>query len=62
MGTLVGSEVSPVKDAVKANLPGHRITVNLAPADILKVSSHHDLPIAAALMRALGARRAGRRN
>lgn len=35
-------------------LPARRITVNLAPADILKEGSHYDLPIAVGLLVALG--------
>jgi magnesium chelatase family protein len=35
-------------------LPPKRITVNLAPADLPKEGSHYDLPIALALMAALG--------
>ncbi|CAO5677799.1 MAG: Competence protein ComM [Holosporales bacterium] len=35
-------------------LPCQRITVNLAPADLQKEGSHYDLPIALALMAALG--------
>ncbi|MBL0371577.1 YifB family Mg chelatase-like AAA ATPase [Rhizobium sp. KVB221] len=36
-------------------LPPKRVTVNLAPADLPKEGSHFDLPIALALMAALGA-------
>jgi magnesium chelatase family protein len=36
-------------------LPPSRITVNLAPADLLKEGSHFDLPIALALLVAMGA-------
>ena len=36
-------------------LPAKRITVNLAPADMPKEGSHFDLPIALALMAAIGA-------
>ncbi len=36
-------------------LPGRRITVNLAPADLPKEGSHYDLPIALGLMAAIGA-------
>lgn len=36
-------------------LPPKKITVNLAPADLPKEGSHYDLPIALALMAALGA-------
>jgi magnesium chelatase family protein len=34
-------------------LPPKRITVNLAPADVLKEGSHFDLPIALALLVAM---------
>lgn len=37
------------------SLPPKKITVNLAPADLPKEGSHYDLPIAVALMAALGA-------
>lgn len=36
-------------------MPNKRVTVNLAPADLPKEGSHYDLPIALALMAALGA-------
>lgn len=36
-------------------LPARRITVNLAPADMPKESSHYDLPIALGVMSAIGA-------
>lgn len=36
------------------SLPGKRIVVNLAPADLPKEGSHYDLPIALALMIVLG--------
>ncbi len=36
-------------------LPARRITVNLAPADMPKEGSHYDLPIALAVMGAIGA-------
>lgn len=36
-------------------LPQRRITVNLAPADLPKEGSHYDLPIALAIMSAIGA-------
>src|SRR5947209_9937411 len=35
-------------------LPPKRITVNLAPADVVKEGSHFDLPIALALLAAMG--------
>ena len=34
-------------------LPPRRITVNLAPADVLKEGSHFDLPIAVAVLMAM---------
>ena len=37
------------------SLPSKRIVVNLAPADLPKEGSHYDLPIALALMAAIGA-------
>jgi len=37
------------------SLPPKRITINLAPADLPKEGSHYDLPIALALMGAIGA-------
>lgn len=37
------------------SLPPKRITINLAPADLPKEGSHYDLPIALALMAAMGA-------
>ena len=36
-------------------LPAKKITVNLAPADLPKEGSHYDLPIALAVMAAIGA-------
>src|ERR1700733_8336906 len=36
-------------------LAAKRITVNLAPADVPKEASHYDLPIALAVMAAIGA-------
>ena len=41
--------------AIGLALPPKRITVNLAPADLVKEGSHYDLPIAVGLMAALGA-------
>lgn len=40
--------------AVGLALPPKRIIVNLAPADLPKEGSHYDLPIALAMMTALG--------
>ncbi len=37
------------------SMPPKRVTVNLAPADLPKEGSHYDLPIALAMMTALGA-------
>ncbi len=37
------------------SMPPKRVTVNLAPADLPREGSHYDLPIALALMAALGA-------
>jgi len=42
-------------------LPPRRITVNLAPADVVKGGSHFDLPIALGLLGATEARLAGPR-
>ncbi|WP_457650008.1 YifB family Mg chelatase-like AAA ATPase [Profundibacter sp.] len=39
--------------AMSIALPSKRITINLSPADVLKVGSHFDLPIALALLAAL---------
>jgi magnesium chelatase family protein len=36
-------------------IPGGRLVVNLAPADLPKEGTHYDLPIALAMMAALGA-------
>ena len=41
--------------AVGLGLPARRITVNLAPADLPKEGSHYDLPIAIAILAAMGA-------
>ena len=40
--------------AMGLSLPPKRVTVNLAPADVLKEGSHFDLPIALALLVAMG--------
>jgi magnesium chelatase family protein len=63
--TLVGladKAVTEAKERVRAALiasglalPTRRITINLAPADMPKEGSHYDLPIALALMAAIGA-------
>lgn len=40
--------------ALGLSLPAAHITVNLAPADVVKEGTHYDLPIAVALMGAMG--------
>ncbi|SFB18337.1 magnesium chelatase family protein [Poseidonocella pacifica] len=57
---LPDKAVSEARDRVKAALaamgialPSRRITINLSPADLPKVGSHFDLPIAVALLVAL---------
>ncbi len=62
--TIVGlpdKAVSEARERVRAalhgmglSLPPKRITVNLAPADLIKEGSHFDLPIAVALLCAMG--------
>ena len=42
-------------NALGLHLPGKRITINLAPADLPKEGAHYDLPIALGLMAAIGA-------
>src|ERR1051325_6346350 len=52
----VGESRERVRSALYAlglALPAKRITVNLAPADVLKEGSHFDLPIALALLSAM---------
>ncbi len=58
---LPDKAVSEAKERVRAaltaiglGLPPQRITINLSPADLPKAGSHFDLPIALALMTALG--------
>ena len=63
--TVVGlpdKGVAELRERVRAalaslglGLPPRRITVNLAPADVLKEGSHFDLPIALALIAAMDA-------
>lgn len=60
VGYLAG-EVKEAKERVRAALrnsdillPPKRITVNLSPADIRKSGSVYDLPVAAALLSAVG--------
>lgn len=40
--------------AMGISLPPKRLTVNLAPADVMKEGSHYDLPIALGLLSAMG--------
>ncbi len=58
---LPDKAISEARDRVRAafhslnlSLPAKRITVNLAPADLTKEGSHFDLPIALALLGAMG--------
>ncbi|KLI64473.1 YifB family Mg chelatase-like AAA ATPase [Aurantiacibacter marinus] len=53
----VGESRERVQSALSAmglSLPPKRITVNLSPADLPKEGSHYDLPIALALLAAMG--------
>lgn len=53
----VGESQERVRAAIHAlglSLPGKRIIVNLSPADIVKEGSHFDLPIALAMLVAMG--------
>lgn len=62
--TIVGMPASSVKESRErvasalansgVGMPARRITVNLAPADVAKTGTAFDLPIAVAVMRALG--------
>ncbi len=59
---LADKAVAESKERVRAALiasglamPGKRLTVNLAPADMPKEGSHYDLPIALGIMAAMGA-------
>ena len=54
----VGESRERIRSALHASglaLPNRRITVNLAPADLPKEGSHYDLPIALAILAAIGA-------
>ena len=54
----VGESRERVQAALSAmglSLPPKRITINLSPADLPKEGSHYDLPIALALLAAMGA-------
>lgn len=53
----VGESRERVQSALSAmglSLPPKRITINLSPADLPKAGSHYDLPIALALLAAMG--------
>lgn len=53
----VGESRERVRSAIAAmglSLPPKRITINLSPADLPKEGSHYDLPIAVALLGAMG--------
>jgi magnesium chelatase family protein len=53
----VGESRERIRAALRAlglALPPQRITVNLSPADLAKEGSHYDLPIALALLAAMG--------
>lgn len=59
---LPDKAVNESKERVRASLfslglamPAKRITINLSPADVQKEGTHYDLPIALALMAAIGA-------
>jgi magnesium chelatase family protein len=58
---LPAKAVDESKDRVRSALaslglafPPQRITVNLAPADVIKEGSHYDLPIALGILAAMG--------
>ena len=53
----VGESRERVRAAIHAiglSIPAKRVTVNLAPADVLKEGSHFDLPIALGVLAAMG--------
>src|SRR6218665_1661961 len=50
-----GERVMAALMASGLSLPARRIAVNLAPSDLPQEGSHYDLPIALALMAAIGA-------
>lgn len=53
----IGESKERVRAAINSlglELPAKRITINLAPADLLKEGSHFDLPIALALLTGMG--------
>lgn len=51
--TESGERVRAALNSIGLGLPPKRITINLAPADIIKEGSHFDLPIAVALLCAM---------
>ena len=58
---LADKSVAESKERVRAALsslglalPSKRIAINLSPADVLKEGAHFDLPIAVALLVAMG--------
>lgn len=58
---LANKSVSEAKERVRSaiisagfSFPQNRITVNLAPADIIKDGSHYDLPIAIGILTSIG--------
>ena len=54
-GHRVARAIRAALASLGLGLPSRRITVNLAPADVLKEGSHFDLPIALALLAAMDA-------
>lgn len=50
-----GERVRNAIEALGLSFPQKRLTVNLAPADVVKAGSHFDLPIALGIMVAMGA-------
>ncbi|MDB2414612.1 YifB family Mg chelatase-like AAA ATPase [Rickettsiales bacterium] len=53
----IGESKERIRSALSAMglaLPSSRITVNLAPADVLKEGSHYDLPIALGILSSMG--------
>ena len=58
---LANKSVSEAKERVRSAIgssafqfPQSRITVNLAPADVIKDGSHYDLPIALGILVSMG--------
>ena len=41
-------------NSIGLNFPNKKITINLAPADLLKEGSHYDLPVAVAILSSMG--------